>query len=450
MTPNLLATSDAPSGMRTFPQWLSRARARRWVRLGILWLVCGTAVTALRADPTATRSWTATSGHRLEAKALQLKDGQVQMEKPDGAKIVVPLAKLSDEDQQFLRKHFQADDAPAAPAGKTPATPEGQAADDLPHPLGETTNEIPCGGGFDYFLHLPKSLQKGAKHPVLFVMNPGGGGKDTVNRYLPGAERNRWIIAVSKQSKNGFEGSTSAVDAMIKHACDSLPIDRKRIYVSGFSGGSRMAWATSQKHKDIAGVIACGAGGGIGSAKQTVYGLCGSNCFNRTDMANAFKPLKGKDNILRYFVGQHAWAEAELCDDAITHLNGVFLLANRAKYPAEGAFYQQQVGSLIAECQSSSPLRATMWAAFLTDRGAADAAVTASYAALIKDPINKLYLKGLADVNKFAQKTFGEISASQWQADPKIAAACKREALKYAGTPWQEILTKMADDAEKF
>jgi hypothetical protein len=53
-------------------------------------------------------------------------------------------------------------------------------------------------------------------------------------------------------------------------------------------------------------------------------------------------------------------------------------------------------------------------------------------------------------VNKFAQKTFGEISASQWQADPKIAAACKREALKYAGTPWEEILTKMADDAEKF
>ncbi|MEO0018462.1 MAG: hypothetical protein RLZZ522_1745, partial [Verrucomicrobiota bacterium] len=24
------------------------------------------------------------------------------------------------------------------------------------------------------------------------------------------------------------------------------------------------------------------------------------------------------------------------------------------------------------------------------------------------------------------------------------------EALKYAGTPWEEILTKMADDAEKF
>ena len=113
-------------------------------------------------------------------------------------------------------------------------------------------------------------------------MSPGGGNKGDLERYKPGAERNRWILAISKESKNGFEGSQKAIDSMLKHVTSKLPIDKKRLYTTGFSGGARMAFATARNYRDIAGVIPCGAGGGLGTPKQVAYGLCGSNtiCSN--------------------------------------------------------------------------------------------------------------------------------------------------------------------------
>ena len=198
------------------------------------------------------------------------------------------------------------------------------------------------------------------------------------------------------------------------------------------------------------GVIACGAGGHLGSAHQVAYGLVGTNCFNRTDMANSFKGLKSRDNVLRFFPGQHEWASEELCDDAITHLNGVFLFANRAAYPDDCAAYTAQVGDLVELSAKTAPLRAYMWSSFLTIHGIKEPKLAALHATLSQSEINKLYVKGLTDVSEFAQKNFGGVSGSQWKADPKVAAACKREAKKFVGTPWEEVLNLMAGDAQKF
>ncbi len=417
------------------------------------------------STPTELRAWTAKTGHKLEAKAVQITDGKVQLERADGSKVIVELDKFIDADQAILRKHFdQSGPAAATPPADTPPgadTPPpatapadkptpGIAADDLPYPLGQATAEIPCGDAVSYFLYLPNSLRKGAKHPVLFVMGPGGGSAGDAERYRAGAERNHWIIAISKQSRNGFEGSQDAVDAMIRHVTTKLPINKKRMYVTGFSGGSRMAFATAGTNKEIAGVIACGAGGHLGSAHQVAYGLVGTNCFNRTDMANSFKGLKSRDNVLRFFPGQHEWASEELCDDAITHLNGVFLFANRAAYPDDCAAYTAQVGDLVELSAKTAPLRAYMWSSFLTIHGIKEPKLAALHATLSQSEINKLYVKGLTDVSEFAQKNFGGVSGSQWKADPKVAAACKREAKKFVGTPWEEVLNLMAGDAQKF
>ncbi len=399
-------------------------------------------------EPTEMREWRATSGHKVEAKALEVVGGKVRMERADGSEVVVPLDKFVEADQEMLREHFDIEESATGDGEEAPA--EGEAADDLPFPLGATTEEISCGDDFSYFLYFPESLRKGAKHPVLFVMSPGGGGKGNVNRYRSGAGRNRWIIAVSKQSKNNFKGSQDAIDSMIKHVTKTLPIDEDRMYVTGFSGGSRMAFSTARLHKEIAGVLACGAGGNVGSSKQVAYGLCGSNCFNRTDMANSFKGFKNRDCLLRYFPGKHVWAGEELCDDGITHLNGVFLIKNQSDYTDEYAHYVRQVEQLIEENEESSPMRAYMWTCFLTEHNVEGSKLAGMHAKLGDDSLNQLYVKGLENVSKFAQKQFGSISSSQWKSDPKVSAACKREATKYAGTPWEEILNKMSEDAQKF
>lgn len=392
----------------------------------------------LIAAPTEVRDWTASGGQKARGSAVEVTGGKVTLKLETGKTVVVALDRLSDPDRAFLATHFAQPATSAAPA------------DDLPHPTGKVTGQIECGAESHYFLYLPQSLRKGAKHPVLFVMDPNGGSAGTAQRYLPGAERNRWIVAVSKESRNAVEGGEAAIEAMIKHVAETLPIDPDRQYFSGFSGGSREAFSASQRHKDFAGVLACGAGGSLGSGKQVSYGLCGSNCFNRTDMANSFRAIKSKGSLLRYFVGMHDWADARLCEDGMTHLNGVFLAKRKSGYPDDYAYFNEQVGKLISENESSDPTRAYMWASFMKDFDYDNPAATAAFATLAKDPLNVLFVKGLADVSGFAQKTFGEISGSQWQADPKVAAACLREAKKYPGSFWEKVLTKMAEDAQKF
>ena len=411
----------------------------------LITLLC-IALFAHGAEPTESREWKAKSGHTVEAKALAYADGKVQLEKTDGKKVAVPLDTFAEEDQDILRSHFGIHDPSAGP----PPPAEGEAADDLGHPLGQPVADIACGGDFHYHLYLPKSLRKGAKHPVLFVMSPGGGGPRGLKRYQQGAERNRWILALSKESKNGFNGSQDAINAMIKHVTESLPIDEDRMYTTGFSGGSRMAFSTSQVHKDIAGVIACGAGGDIGSSKQVVYGLCGSNCFNRTDMAAAARGYKSKDCVLRYFPGQHVWANDELCDDAITHLNGVFLIKNQSRYPDEFAHYTHEVAKLYKESKEQNPHRAFMWTSFLIDRDVKAPDLEDIHDELENDPANKLYLEGFKEIGELAKKHLGDNPASEWKAQPKASAAFEKEAEKYIGSPWQEVLTRLANDAQKF
>lgn len=421
------------------------------------WLLClacwmaQLSFAAVNGEPTESREWTASSGHSITAIALKVKGGKVVLKKANGRTVSVPVSKLVDADREFLAGHFKLnDEASVGGDGDDAGGDTREAADDLPHPLGKTTGEISCGGGFSYYLYLPKSLRKGKRHPVLYIMSPGGGSARTVGRYIKGAERNGWILAVSRQSKNGFNKSALACDGMMDHVERTLPIDKKRIYTTGFSGGSRMAYVMSQRRKKISGIIACGAGGEIGSRKQIVYGLCGSNCFNRSDMAHSFKRVSHKGAVLRYFTGRHVWANGEFCEDAITHLNGVFLSANQSDYEDDYAEYLRQLASLVKDSAEKNPLRAYMWADFASQYDFKNTVINKIHQDLGGDDVNKLYVAGLFKIRGFAEKTFGKISSSQWKSDPRVSSACKREAKKYVGTPWEEVLNKMSEDAQKF
>ncbi len=400
--------------------------------------------THLLAEDTELREWTSTGGHKVEAVATALVNGKVVLKRANGKEIKVPLVKLVPADQELLKAHFGIKEPKP---GELVKPDEGEAAGDMPHPLGATTAELTCGG-YHYFLYLPKSLRNGEEHPVLFVMDPGGGKAGTANRYIQGAERNRWIIAVSKESKNGFGSSADAISAMVKEVTKVLPIDTKRLYTSGFSGGCRMAFDTASGHK-IQGIIACGAGasGKFPKSSQTTYGLCGTKCFNRHDMSCTFKKIKNRDSILRFFPGAHHWANAELIDDAITHLNGVFLIKNASKYDGPLTHYEAALAALIKDTQDENPMRALMWSSFATEyklAGANQKLIAEAHQKLSENPSNVLYVKGLKDVEDFAVKKLGTSPVAYKTLDAKVAAACEKESTKYAGTPWEQILKEMA------
>ena len=56
------------------------------------------------AAPTEQREWHAKGGHTLEAMALKVTGGKVQLERANGSKIVVPMEKFTEADQEFLRE----------------------------------------------------------------------------------------------------------------------------------------------------------------------------------------------------------------------------------------------------------------------------------------------------------------------------------------------------------
>ena len=57
---------------------------------------------------------------------------------------------------------------------------------------------------------------------------------------------------------------------MMDHVMENFPIDRERVYLSGFSGGSRYSFYTASKN-DVTGIIACGAGARVATRTETVF-----------------------------------------------------------------------------------------------------------------------------------------------------------------------------------
>jgi len=322
---------------------------------------------------------------------------------------------------------------------------------------GQTSSEIKAPGknGGSYHVYLPTEYTAERKWPVLFVMSPGGGNAETLKRYIDGAEKNNWILAVSVQSRNGFSKSEDAVLDMVGDVCKRLPIDPKRMYSSGMSGGARMAFWLSEemKSKGFAGVLACGAGGTPSkmSSKTVVVGLCGSNCFNRWDMACTFKGLKNNDSILRFFPGGHDWAESDLITYGMFWLNGCFLETKPPANTASAEEKQRFLSKVLEEIEKnkeSDPERAYDWAICpFVDSVSAAPAASPPLPALMKNPKVQLYIAGLKEMDSFVKKHFATSSMDYLNHNGTVAAKRDADKLaeKYKGTKLAGLFTKLGE-----
>jgi tetratricopeptide (TPR) repeat protein len=106
---------------------------------------------------------------------------------------------------------------------------------------------------------------------------------------------------------------------------ERFKIDERRIYLTGFSGGARVACRLGYGLKgQIAGVIACGAGfpADITPSKPVpflFFGTAGVEDFNYVEMRQLDRALDafGAAHRVEIFEGGHSWAPAELCTRAI-------------------------------------------------------------------------------------------------------------------------------------
>ena len=191
---------------------------------------------------------------------------------------------------------------------------------------------------FNFAQYLPQNFDSTKKYPlVLFLHGAGERGDD-----LEIATRHGYLKYVREEGKeypficiapqcpdNKYWGCyTESLLAFLDYICDILPIDRQRIYLTGFSMGGTGTWMLAMAAPERFAAIAPICGSGIywnaGSLKDIPVFMYHGDCDNvvpiegSIDMLKAINKSGGNAQLkICYGVGHNAWDYA-YTDDALT------------------------------------------------------------------------------------------------------------------------------------
>jgi hypothetical protein len=179
-----------------------------------------------------------------------------------------------------------------------------------------------------YALFLPPQYEQGKPCPVLILFDSHGDGLLPVNLFSTEASKNGFIIAGSNNSKNGMpaDQTTAIYHKMLDDLTKKFTIEKKAIYLGGFSGGSRVAGAAAISEGGVAGVVGCGAGLPNTNQKPvsqfSYLAVAGNQDFNLTELQQLDQSLEqaGYQHHLLVFDGIHQWPPKELIPDIFTWL----------------------------------------------------------------------------------------------------------------------------------
>lgn len=391
------------------------------------------------SEPTESRLWTATNGKTVEGKVLEIKGGKAVLERADGQKVEVPLSVFVEADRELLEKHFEIE----APKAGEPESSGAEAATDLPHAQGEVVGPIDAGDGSSYHLYLPKSLKQGRNAPLLFYTNAGGGNASLIKDLTEGAELCGWVLAVSVESKNGneFPVNVSLSKSAVEHIVNTLPVDAKRMYFTGNSGGGATAMANAAEMKAAGAMPNIGyIPSGYDPPKGHYYALSGGKDYNRYNTALIGKKF-GEDAVHRMNPGGHGGAPAWQRIDGMIWLNLRYLAEEGKQHPDEVVDFEASLISWMREKSSSEPHRAYSTARILIDdyeiSGENRKLVDAIVAELGAKQENALYHEGLALIDEISEDDFAGLAGGSLfgHTCEKAKRTAEKELERFSGVP---------------
>jgi predicted esterase len=180
-----------------------------------------------------------------------------------------------------------------------------------------------------YLQYIPKAYRQDRIWPAIFIFDPGGNGLNGIRPFLQVAEEFNYLLFASNATRNGQHAANfESASRMINDAISNYSIDSARLYVAGFSGGSRLASAIAVLSKQMRGVIACGSGFSPNVAEQPTSekflyaGLVGNKDMNYAEMHAAADWLNkfGLSNRLFLFDGGHRWPPANIVRRSVVWL----------------------------------------------------------------------------------------------------------------------------------
>jgi predicted esterase len=195
-----------------------------------------------------------------------------------------------------------------------------QAAGDLPR--GQIVPDVKCKAdeSQSYTLYLPSAYSPDRSWPVILAFDPGGRGRNGVERYQAAAETYGYIVAGSNNSRNGSPDTGKAVAAMSADVLSRFNVNTRRIYTAGMSGGARVAFSVALATPSIAGVMASSAGYPDNQVRTSlrfpVFATAGTEDFNHLEMRQLDRDLKSAHH-LEIFEGGHVWLSSDLAMMAV-------------------------------------------------------------------------------------------------------------------------------------
>jgi len=197
-------------------------------------------------------------------------------------------------------------------------------AQDLPR--GTIVDEVKCGADASqsYALYLPSTYSPDRAWSLLIAFHPGGRGRAMVEKYQAAAEQYGYIVAGSNNSRNGpWSVSMAAVRAVSGDLGRRFSIDADRLYLTGLSGGARVAMQVALGPNNIAGVIASSAGYPDSRPRSSVpfavFATAGTDDFNYIEMRQLDRKLTSP-HYLAVFNGGHTLPPDTVALEAIEWL----------------------------------------------------------------------------------------------------------------------------------
>jgi hypothetical protein len=220
-----------------------------------------------------------------------------------------------------------------------------------------------------YALYLPSAYSPERAWSLLLAFHPAARGRQLAETYQAAAERYGYVVAASNNARNGPHAiSAAAAQAMGADVSRRFSIDPRRIYLTGFSGGARVALSLALANPSVAGVIASGAGYPDSQPRKKVtfalFGTAGTEDFNYLEMRELDRALSSP-HFLAVFPGGHTLPPEDVAVEAVEWLEIAAMASDRRSRDDELARSilerrQAQVASAASPTQAVYRLEAAI------------------------------------------------------------------------------------------
>lgn len=210
---------------------------------------------------------------------------------------------------------------------------------------------------YSYALYLPSKYSTQKRWPVLLAFDPDGVGVDPVKLFQPAAEKYGFIVVGSNSTRN-FVDPSAAIRLLWGDVNKRYAIDSRRIYATGFSGGSRLASGLAIGCKNcLAGVIECGAGLPPGvnlpPAETADWFLtAGTLDFNYNEIIRLADALDARHaaTSLAIFPGPHNWMSPAVAEQALAWMHLRAMVKGTA--PVDKNFLESEFSRQVVAARS--------------------------------------------------------------------------------------------------